>query len=346
MGGERLSLDFVMKKILPLLLVSLPLWAAQPPQYWPPRWPTPWHGGQIPSAAVASPFSKEDGAGKVGGANGGDAAVGTDAGDGEGVEQARERYYRQALGHMRQGDYAKAYCLWAPLAQAGHAEAQFSLGWMYHNGYGLNIDNRKTVEWWQAAAEAGLASAAFALGMLYSQGDAPLERDLAKAAGYYRQAAAAGNDEAVSMLYQLFNQHPDEMAEVSADWDQAAWRSLEGGVLRVKAARANVRAGPSTEHDLLDSLAEGAELVKVFEQGDWIYARLGETGEAGEPGDCADAGEPSGDCPLTLTPSHLPREAGLSEASQGGRLVWIYSPLVEPVSSESAAAGPASPEGM
>ncbi len=49
---------------------------------------------------------------------------------------------------------------------------------------------------------------------------------------------------------------------------------------------------------------------------------------------------------LTLTPSHLPREAGLSEASQGGRLVWIYSPLVEPVSSESAAAGPASPEGM
>lgn len=182
------------------------------------------------------------------------------------AQQARNK---EALGHMRRGDYAKAYCIWNELASAGLAEAQFSLGWMYHNGYGLGIDNERTVHWWTQAADQGLGDAAFALAMLYSQGD--VERDLARAVRYYQQADAAGNEDARPMLAQLFARHADEMRDIVGDWGVDDWRDMATPV-RVKVPRANVRLGPSTDTKLLESFGEGTELLQLFKEGKWVRA--------------------------------------------------------------------------
>ena len=78
--------------------------------------------------------------------------------------------YERASAAMRRGDYAVAYCLLQPLGDSGDRHAQYTLGWMYHNGYGLAIDDAKSLAWWRKAAEQDLADASFALGMLFSQG--------------------------------------------------------------------------------------------------------------------------------------------------------------------------------
>ena len=38
---------------------------------------------------------------------------------------------------FQSGDYATALREWTPLAQQGHANAQYNLGWMYRKGNGV-----------------------------------------------------------------------------------------------------------------------------------------------------------------------------------------------------------------
>lgn len=41
------------------------------------------------------------------------------------------------------GDYQTAIQLWKPLAEQGYAQAQFNLGIMYDNGYGVPEDDKE-----------------------------------------------------------------------------------------------------------------------------------------------------------------------------------------------------------
>ena len=56
------------------------------------------------------------------------------------------------------GDYATALKLLRPLAEQGHAEAQYNLGVMYRNGQGVPHDDAEAVKWYRLAAEQGYAS--------------------------------------------------------------------------------------------------------------------------------------------------------------------------------------------
>lgn len=55
--------------------------------------------------------------------------------------------FETALEAARRGDFAEAYCTWKPLAHAGHAAAQYHLGWMYSNGEGLAVNDVEAVRW-------------------------------------------------------------------------------------------------------------------------------------------------------------------------------------------------------
>ena len=50
------------------------------------------------------------------------------------------------------GDYATALREWTPLAKQGHATAQFNLGLMYRNGWGVPQELVKAHMWWNIAA--------------------------------------------------------------------------------------------------------------------------------------------------------------------------------------------------
>jgi TPR repeat protein len=46
----------------------------------------------------------------------------------------------KGIDAANRGDYATALQEWKPLAEQGHASAQYNLGVMYANGYGVTQD--------------------------------------------------------------------------------------------------------------------------------------------------------------------------------------------------------------
>jgi uncharacterized protein len=93
------------------------------------------------------------------------------------------------------GDYAEALRLWRPLADQGHAAAQFNVGVMYATGRGVAQDNGEAMTWYRSAADQGNASARFNLGLMYATGQG-VAQDYAEAAKWYRQAATQGHADA------------------------------------------------------------------------------------------------------------------------------------------------------
>ena len=48
-------------------------------------------------------------------------------------------------------------------AEQGHTDAQYKLGWMYHNGRGVTQDDKMAVKWYTLAAEQGHVDAQYFL---------------------------------------------------------------------------------------------------------------------------------------------------------------------------------------
>jgi len=71
--------------------------------------------------------------------------------------QARETMssYQEGLDAYERGDYETALKEWRPLAKQGDADAQYSLGVMYHKGQGVPQDYQEAVRWFRLAAEQG-----------------------------------------------------------------------------------------------------------------------------------------------------------------------------------------------
>jgi len=85
----------------------------------------------------------------------------------------------------------------------GDPRAQFEVAAIYSEGQALEKDLAKAAEWYRFAAEKGFAPAAFRLGGLYEAGKG-VERDLDKARHWYEKAAEAGNRMAMHNLAALY----------------------------------------------------------------------------------------------------------------------------------------------
>jgi uncharacterized protein len=90
------------------------------------------------------------------------------------------------------GEHAEALRLWRPLADKGHAAAQFNVGVMYATGRGVAQDNGEAMTWYRSAAEQGHAAAQFNLGLMYATGRGVAQND-AEAAKWYHMAADQGH---------------------------------------------------------------------------------------------------------------------------------------------------------
>jgi TPR repeat protein len=181
---------------------------------------------------------------------------------------------------MRAGDYAIAYFIWKPMADDGDANAQFNLGWMYHNGYGLTINNEKALMWWQQAANQGLASASFALGMLLSHGDRQVVQNRPAALQHYITAATLGHDDAREMILHLRKESAhenDELDAIIGRWGKKEWQ-LVGTAIHVTAPKANVRAGPGTDHAVVTVLHENDEVIRISNRNRWLEVFLPHNG--------------------------------------------------------------------
>ena len=97
-----------------------------------------------------------------------------------------------AVAAAQKGDYATAHQMLRPLANKGDARAQFDLGQLYANGWGVRRDFDIAVGWYSKAAEQGLAIAQYNLGVAYANGDG-VPQDDREAGKWYRLAADQGD---------------------------------------------------------------------------------------------------------------------------------------------------------
>ena len=88
-------------------------------------------------------------------------------------------------------NYKRAFPVCSRAAEQGDVIAQFGLGWMYGNGYGVPKNDREAVKWYRLAAEQGDVTAQFNLGLKYDNGEGVTENDR-EAVKWYRLAADQG----------------------------------------------------------------------------------------------------------------------------------------------------------
>ena len=56
----------------------------------------------------------------------------------------------------QRGDFVLAMAEWRPLAEQGHARAQYNMGVIYDEGRGVERSRATAIEWWTKAADQGL----------------------------------------------------------------------------------------------------------------------------------------------------------------------------------------------
>lgn len=101
----------------------------------------------------------------------------------------------KAYAAYKAGDYAQAYDIWLPLAEAGNTTAIINIANMYEQGQGREVDLAKSVEWLRRGAELGDTRAQLYLGLAYEKGRGA-ERDNRQAARWFRAAAEQGDKDA------------------------------------------------------------------------------------------------------------------------------------------------------
>ncbi len=86
------------------------------------------------------------------------------------IAQANEAELQRAYEATMVGDYKTAITIWQPLAEQGNAKAQYNLGYMHRNGYGVSQNYGEAIKWYGKAATQGDADAQTILGQMYRQG--------------------------------------------------------------------------------------------------------------------------------------------------------------------------------
>jgi TPR repeat protein len=100
-----------------------------------------------------------------------------------------------ALAAFRRGDYATAYRLTLPAAQAGDRDAEYNMGILYKKGLGVRRDDAQAAMWYRRAALHGSTTAANDLALAYASGEG-VPRDYVQSYVWLTRAAhSAGSSQ-------------------------------------------------------------------------------------------------------------------------------------------------------
>jgi len=107
--------------------------------------------------------------------------------------------FKKGFDAAIRGDFDAALEIWRPLAEKGDVDAQYNLGFMYANGYGVPQDYSQARKWFAKPIAQGHPSAQFMLGLMYANGRGVKQND-GEAVKWYRKAANQGNGDAQNNL--------------------------------------------------------------------------------------------------------------------------------------------------
>jgi TPR repeat protein len=111
--------------------------------------------------------------------------------------------YEEGVAAYNRGDFATALRELQPLAERGHAKAQFVLGFMHELGQGVARNPAEAANWYRKAAEQGEVAAQYNLSIMYETGEG-VAKNIAEAAKWYRAAAQRGLVKAQARLGNLY----------------------------------------------------------------------------------------------------------------------------------------------
>ncbi|WP_455199853.1 tetratricopeptide repeat protein [Kaarinaea lacus] len=95
---------------------------------------------------------------------------------------AQARDYNDGFLAAEGGDFKSAVDQWGPLAEQGHAIAQFNLALLYHGGLGVDLNEATAVSWYKKSASNGYYKAQEYLAVGYREGWFGLPKDPKQAA--------------------------------------------------------------------------------------------------------------------------------------------------------------------
>ena len=114
--------------------------------------------------------------------------------------------YQKGIRHYKPDDVAAAVRELKPLAEQGNAEAQFKLGSLYYQGWGVPHDYKEAVKWLRKAADQGHVFSQTTLGTVYAEGvQGVVEKDYPQALMWFILAAARSDMEALEFRDSLAN---------------------------------------------------------------------------------------------------------------------------------------------
>lgn len=182
------------------------------------------------------------------------------------TQASTESAFAEGMQAMAEGNYAEAYCRWKPLADYGHAESQYNLGWLYANGNGMHVSIHEAHRWWRAAADQGYADAQFSIGLSYTNGEG-VEQDIQEATRWFLLAAQQGHEDARDILARLSADPRFDLISANPTLVHEPWFGKEGVVVTDVA---NVRYAASRKAKVAAKLPKGKQVRVVGRVGDWL----------------------------------------------------------------------------
>jgi hypothetical protein len=102
-------------------------------------------------------------------------------------------------------DFTRARQLWLPLAERGHPQAQYAIGYLYEKGQGVDRDFSTAAKWYRLAAEKDHADSQYRLAVGYAYG-LGLKKDESLALTWLRKAAHNGQKRAQKTLGRAYEE--------------------------------------------------------------------------------------------------------------------------------------------
>ena len=101
--------------------------------------------------------------------------------------------FQDSLDAIHETNYKKALKKLMPLAESGHAAAQYNIGVMHEWGNGVPQDNSQALKWYKRSAELSHKDAQNNLGALYSKGEGT-EQNFVEALKWFLISAENGSE--------------------------------------------------------------------------------------------------------------------------------------------------------
>ena len=139
--------------------------------------------------------------------------------------------FQEGYDAYERGDYKTALREYLPLAEQGNLSAQYNLGLLYDNGFGVPQDYKQAAKWYTLSAEQGDAFAQYNLGGLYANGEG-VPQDYKEAVKLYRLSAEQGLAEAqynLGVMYELGDGVPQDYVRAHMWINLAASNDYDGG---------------------------------------------------------------------------------------------------------------------